>query len=152
MENLISKLKDDHLEIITLFEEIENDIKKNSIPLNEIRKKLLDEKDLLLKHLNFENERLYPILRIAAMRDEKLEIILDIFKTEMENLSIFINKFFEDFEKMNEYGFAIQFGKLYSMILHRLKMEENVLYKEFDKYREYILKVSGSFSLTLNGG
>lgn len=130
MSKLIEELKKEHVEILDTL----NRIKDFGITTKEGHEKLLSSKISLLKNLNAEDEQLYPALRKAAEHDEILKKKLDIFAKDMEKIS---KKAIQFFEKYSTGGsgaeFAKEFGILYATIEMRIKKEEEILFKEYEK-------------------
>lgn len=130
MSKLIEELKKEHIEILDALSRV----KDFGITTKEGHKKLLFSKINLLKNLNTEDEQLYPVLRKAAENDEILKKKLNIFAKDMEKISKQAIQFFEKYSTGGSGPeFAKEFGILYATIEMRIKKEEEILFKEYEK-------------------
>lgn len=130
MSKLIEELKKGHAEILDTL----SCVKDFGITTKEGREKLLSSKISLLKNLNTEDEQLYPVLRKAAQNNEILKSKLDLFAKDMEEISKKAIQFFEKYANGGSGSeFATEFGILYATIEMRIKKEEEILFKEYEK-------------------
>lgn len=91
-------------------------------------------KELLLAHLRKEDDRLYPDLNKAAEKDANIKRILDLFAKDMGEIAKAALAFFAKHETgANSASFAADFGGLMSALGNRVRKEETILYKEYDK-------------------
>lgn len=130
MANLTDKLKRDHeliIEALTEAKKLGYGPQACSERMNEIR-------DALLAHLAEEDEHLYPALHRAAESDTTLLTTLGFFARDMQEVTHEVQVFFD---KHGEGGsgvdFAADFGRLHSLLKRRIRKEEEILYREFDK-------------------
>jgi hypothetical protein len=111
-----------------------NNAKKQGLSSPEGLNTLKEAKAGLLGHLKKEDEQLYPKMNKAAETDEALKRTLNTFAKDMDGVSKAAMDFFE---KYNNGGsgvmFSVDFGKLLGALAGRVRKEENILYKEFDK-------------------
>jgi len=130
LSNLIKQLKKEHAEILDTLSRV----KDFGISTKEGREKLLSSKINLLKNLNTEDEQLYPALKKAAEYNDILKKKLDIFAKDMEEISKQAIRFFEKYSTGGSGAeFAKEFGILYATIEMRIKKEEEILFKEYEK-------------------
>jgi hypothetical protein len=133
MSALIEEFKKEHSEIIAILKEV----KKLGIHSEEGRSKLMSAKEYLLKHLNKENEQLYPVLRKAAEHNKNLQNELDIFAIEPEYLSRVALEFFDKYsEGTTDKDFQINFESLFAALNARIRNEEESLYQEYETIKK----------------
>lgn len=133
MSALIEEFKNEHSEIIAIL----NEVKKLGIHSEEGRSKLMSAKEHLLKHLNKENEQLYPVLRKAAEHNKNLQNELDIFAIEPEYLSRVVLEFFDEYSRgAIDKDFQINFESLFAALNARIRNEEESLYQEYEAIKK----------------
>ena len=133
MSALIEEFKNEHSEIIAIL----NEVKKLGIHSEEGRSKLMSAKEHLLKHLNKENEQLYPVLRKAAEHNKNLQNELDIFAIEPEYLSRVVLEFFDEYSRgAIDNDFQINFESLFAALNARIRNEEESLYQEYEAIKK----------------
>jgi iron-sulfur cluster repair protein YtfE (RIC family) len=132
----IEDLQSDHQKLLAVLEEMKS-MKPDSI---EGQAKLKEFKTLIQSHLGKEDESLYPALEREAARDGELRNTLDVFARDIREISGFVGEFLQKHltEASNE-DWARDFGKLYATLKARVRKEENILYREYEK-REGALK------------
>ncbi len=129
MSVLIEELKKDHCEIVDLLKEV----KELGILSKEGQAKLLSAKALLLKHLNKEDEQLYPVLRKKAEHNEQLKDALDLCVIDMENVSSVVQEFFDKYSRgVSEKELQEEFENLFVALGKRVRNEEDILYDEYE--------------------
>lgn len=130
MSKLVEELKREH----SVIADILNEVSKLGISTVDGQKKLLDAKTGLLAHLKKEDEQLYPVLRKAAEKDTALQQTLDIFAKDMAGISTAAVGFFGKYANGGSgLEFARDIGGLFTTLKSRIRKEEDILYKEFDK-------------------
>ncbi len=130
MSNLIDQLKSEHQQIaLTLTE-----INQPEIITNEGKSKLLSVKTMFFKHLQKENEELYPILNLYAKNNKVLKNNMQVLSLEMKTIIEKTARFYQKYEDSG-YGleFNLDFGNLLSTLFQRFSKEEQVLYAEYIK-------------------
>lgn len=133
MSALIEEFKKEHSKIIAILKEV----KKLGIHSEDGRSKLMSAKEHLLKHLNKENEQLYPVLRKAAEHNKNLQNELDIFAIEPEYLSRVVLEFFDEYsEGATDKDFQINFESLFAALNARIRNEEESLYQEYEEIKK----------------
>jgi len=130
MADLIAELKGEHAAIATLL----RDIKAQGIGSAQTQRKLQLARHGFLGHLRKEEERLYPVLRQAAARNEKLQHMLDVFAGEMAQLSKAAVDFFDRYAMGGDGGaFAREFSRIAGTLAARIDNEETLLYVAYQK-------------------
>jgi hemerythrin superfamily protein len=129
MSALIEELKKDHSEIVDLLKEV----KELGILSKEGQAKLLAAKAHLLKHLNKEDEQLYPVLRKKAEHNEQLKNALDLCVIDMENVSRIVQEFFDKYSRgVSGKELQKEFENLFVALDKRVRNEEDILYDEYE--------------------
>lgn len=130
MNALIVQLKSEHNALISLL----NNVQKLGVNSAESKAMLTKAKNALLAHLKKEDGDLYPILRKASDKDETIRRQLNNFGKDMEDISKFIFKFFDNIEndKYSQLEYGRDFGKLISLLSARISREENILYPLYE--------------------
>jgi hypothetical protein len=132
MARLIDELKKDHVEITALLDRL----KSSSVSNNEAHKILLTAKASLLAHLKKEDAQLYPALNNAAQDNTGLKRTVDFYAKDMDVITKNAISFFDTYSRNDatiDLEFAKAFGNLFATISRRLRSEESILYKEFEK-------------------
>lgn len=130
MSQLIVELKKEHAAIANILGEAS----KLGITSKEGQLKLMDAKKGLLAHLKKEDDQLYPALKRAAQNDKNLELTLDVYAKDMDGISKAAIAFFANYAQGGSgIEFAKDIGGLFSTLKSRIRKEEDVLYKEYDR-------------------
>ena len=130
MSALIDEFKKDHSKIIDTLKEI----KELGVLSEEGQAKLISVKESLLEHLKKEDELLYPVLKKEAEHNKKLKELLDVFAVDMENVSKVVMEFFDKYsETVTDSTAPSAFEDLLAAFRNRLRNEEDILYKEYEK-------------------
>ncbi|MCP4130124.1 MAG: hemerythrin domain-containing protein [bacterium] len=133
MTNLIEELKKEHVLIAETFRKIN----KLGISSEESRALLLSARTSLLAHMKKEDEHLYPVLQKEAEKNSSLKRMLDLFTKNMEEVSQTALVFFDNYlNREASMEFARDFGRLFSVISHRIGREETILYKKYEEIRQ----------------
>ena len=133
MSVLIEELKKEHLEITAALDEV-NEIGINS---KEGQYKLLSLKERILRHLKKEDERIFPLLRAEAEYNKKLKKTLDLYATNLSNVTVDAQKFFDRHCKRDtNIMFVGEFVALFTAINARMKNEEEIIFKEYEKINQ----------------
>jgi hemerythrin-like domain-containing protein len=129
MSALIEELKKDHSEIVAILKEV----KELGILSKEGQAKLLSAKAHLLKHLNKEDEQLYPVLRKKAEENKQLQDALDLCAMDMENVSRAVQEFFDKYSRgVSGNELQKEFENLFVAFDKRVRNEEDILYDEYE--------------------
>lgn len=128
MSDLIEELITEHKAILALL----NEVKSLGILSKSGQQKFLSARDLLISHMNKEDEQYYPALIKAAENNKNLKIMLDYFITDMEVVSTRAMHLFNKYAQ-GEYGsdFAGDLKLLYITLKDRIHTEEETLFKKF---------------------
>jgi len=129
MSDLIEELKNEHRIILDIL----NEVKALGISSRTGQQKLLSARDLLVAHMNKEDEQYYPAFRKAAENNHDLKIMLDYFIQDMEVVSekamLVFNKYGQGGD---ESDFAGDVKILYMTLKDRIHTEEDILFKKFN--------------------
>jgi len=131
MSEFISDLKKEHVEIKNSLDNIDQIGHFNK----ETRIEMVMVKNLLLKHLEKEDDQVYTSLKKASLNDEHLKNILQYFEDDAKLISEFVVIFFDKYASRNASvdGFRREFNLIYSMIMKRIEQEEEILFPEYEK-------------------
>jgi CRP-like cAMP-binding protein len=133
MSALIREFKKEHSEILAVLNEVEG----FDILSKEGQAKLMSVKMILLEHLKKEDVKFYPVLYKVAEHNNNLKNILDLFVMDVENVSRVALEFFDKYyrgvlgKKSQE-----EFESLFVTLRNRIRNEEDLLYKEYEKINE----------------
>ncbi|QAR33999.1 hemerythrin domain-containing protein [Geovibrio thiophilus] len=126
MSALITELKNDHLQLLKLLQEVQITGLGNDAG----RKKLLEGKRLLAGHLQKEDTRLYPALK----NNPAAKNVSDQFADEMKKLTAEILGFINRMEKAElNMEYAKDLGRIITTLRLRINREEIQLYPLYDK-------------------
>ena len=130
MSDLIVNFIEDHKIILDAL----NSSKALKINTPQGRKELEKARNTLLNHLKQEDELMYPELFREAGRNENLKTILDIFAREMDEITGFAVDFFNKAASgADNLDYMKKFGRLTALLKDRMRKEETLLYKEYEK-------------------
>lgn len=133
MTNLIEELKKEHKIILDIL----NQVKTLGISSKTGQEKLLSARDLLISHMNKEDEKYYPALTRAAANNKDLKITLDYFIRDMEVVSKNAMDLFKKYSQGgDEAEFAGDVKLLYMTLKDRIRIEEETLFKKFSQISE----------------
>jgi hemerythrin-like domain-containing protein len=127
--DIISTLKSDHAEILTLI----NAFKKGTgFQDSGWRDDLFKAKDLITKHLSLEDNTLYPAMR----QNKSTEMIANAYHDEMTGITKQIFDFIDKYkEEHSGTHFSIDYAALTTALKKRIEAEETEL---FPKYAELV--------------
>ncbi len=132
MSKLVEKLKDDHIELTDILNELQC-VGATSAKGKEL---LIKSKQTLLAHLKLEDNELYPPLYKQAEGDASLKRTLDTFGKEMDRITEFVNNFYTKYTNVTEAGsseFSKDIANLIVSLKNRIMKEEIAIYKAYDK-------------------
>jgi hypothetical protein len=133
MTDLIEELKEEHKILLDIL----NQVKALGISSKSGQEKLLSAKDLLISHINKEDERYYPAFTRAAANNKELKIMLDYFVKDMEVVSKHAMDLFSKYSRGgDEAEFAGDLKLLYMTLKDRIRIEEETLFKKFNQISE----------------
>ncbi len=133
MSALIEELKREPSEIFVTL----NEVKGLDILSKEAQTKLLSAKERYFTHLNKEDRQLYPVLIKEAKDNKLLEGTLVLLAIDMMDVSRVVLEFFDKYSS-GVLGKELQgeFESLFVALRKRIKNEEDILYKEYDKINQ----------------
>ena len=132
--DLILQLKQEHVQIIYLLEEILAETKKTE-ENSKLISKLREFKVVLLNHLKLEDSLLYPVFE--KVKDVKMNELGKSFSEEMLAISKVALKFFADFEKeevsklIEDQNFKAQLQGIIKVVKKRVSVEEKILFPAY---------------------
>lgn len=130
MGDLVAELKKEHAAIAALLGEI----KAKGLGSPDVSRKLLLVRHGLSGHLRKEDERLYPVLRRAAERNERLRHMVDVFAREMTEVARTAHDFFTTYAEGGDGAlFVRDFGRVAALLAARIRNEETLLYAAYEK-------------------
>ena len=130
MSELVEELKMEHTFITENFERI----RSFGMTSKEGQDILLSIKNALLAHLEKQDRQLYPVLRKEAESNKTLKQTLDIFASDMKDVSEMAFAFFEKYSKGGSgMVFAKDFGRFFAALSQRIGKEERIIYAEYDE-------------------
>ncbi len=133
MSALIEELKREHSEIVVTL----NEVKELGILSKEGQAKLMSAKVSLLAHIKKEEDQFFPVLRKEAEINKQLESILDLLAVGMMDVSRVALEFFDKYSSgVSEKEFSKELVNLFVALGKRIRNEEDILYKEYDKINQ----------------
>ena len=132
--DLILQLKQEHVQIIYLLEEILTETKKVEED-SKLIPKLRELKLVLVNHLKLEDNLLYPVFEKA--KDAKMNQLGKSFSEEMLAISKVALKFFADFENedvsklIKDLEFKKQLQGIIKVVKKRVSVEEKILFPAY---------------------
>ncbi len=131
MSDFIMELKQDHREIVRLF----NLSRKSGLTIDQRLETLVAAKEILLAHLSKEDEKLYPVLLNNTVQNNSFNRTAEEFSKGMKRISSIIIKFFAKHEKKPEgIRTSSDFSKVLRLLQIRIEREEKVLYTAYSEY------------------
>ena len=135
MSALIEEFRKEHSEILAML----NEIKELGILTHKGQEKLMSVKSCLIGHFNEEDEKFYPVLYKAAEQNKKLKELLELLANGLQTLSIGVTEFFDKYNRgILDTMFEKEFENLFVALCKRMRQEEDVLYKEYERMNESI--------------
>ena len=139
MSDLINQLKSEHQQISLILTEVNN----LGITTYEGQIKLISVKNLLFKHLQKENEELFPVLNAAAKNNRVLKTNMQVLSLEMRTITGETAHFFQKHEGCGAVmEFNRDFIKIFTLLLQRFAKEEKVLYSEYIRIKRLVKSFS----------
>lgn len=130
MDGLIAKLQVEHEQLLAVF-----DIARRSdLSSPEAQELVRSARSMLLAHLRKEDLELYPVLQTAGLKDAHLKETLELFASDMTDISHVVISFFKKFEQRGAgLDWAHDFGLVVSRLRSRIRREEELLYPLYGK-------------------
>ena len=130
MSSMIEEFKREHSKIIDSLKEV----KELSIITHQGYAKLISVKESLFEHFITEEEKLYPVFHKMAEQNKKFKEILQLFAIDLENITRFVQKYFNSYNKVSLDTKSVEkFENLFMVLRNRIKNEENFLYSEYEE-------------------
>jgi len=139
---LIDALKNDHQELLELFNKVLESAKNNEF--STLQFGLVEFATSFTTHIKKEDEQLYNYLKILASNKSDLEQkIVSEFASEMKNISISIFSIISQSPHIpvdidNIDAFIYEFEKIGGLLKDRIEREEKVLYPIYKKNQKVI--------------
>ncbi len=136
--SLILQLKEEHVQLIRLFEEVKSEISQGDIEPNILVEQLRDLKDILLAHLALEDKLIYP--KLTSSDNKEAQNIGKKFSTEMAEISNVVLAFFGkyiiiDIQKLkSDKEFEKELTGIIEAVVKRVELEENTLFPAYEQY------------------
>ena len=136
MSALIEEFRKEHSEILAML----NEIKELGILTHKGQAKLMSVKSCLIEHFSKEDEKFYPVLYKAAEQNKKLKELLELLANGLQTLSIGVTEFFDKYNRgILDTKFEKEFENLFVALCKRMRQEEDILYKEYERMNESII-------------
>jgi DUF438 domain-containing protein len=129
MSVLTEELKSDHELILGLI----NDARELGVGSPGSTEKIRELERALTAHVEKEAELLYPALEKAATGNLMLTKTLEFFRKDMSGISRDVAGFVEKHSSAPDQDFAHEIAGLLVTMQDRIRKEESVLYREFEK-------------------
>ena len=131
MSKLINNLKNEHQEILNIFEEL----LKIGMFSDKGIELLMSSKTKLLSHIEKEDRELYPVLYDRAKTDLLLKSTLDSFGAEMKDVTKIVLDFYDKYslESTKKSSFIMDVSKIVISLRNRILREEIVIYKAYEE-------------------
>ncbi len=136
--SLILQLKEEHANLLHLFEEVRDGISDKNTTGQELIENLRDLKEVLAAHLILEDKLLYP--KLATAENEEARKLGKKFSEEMLNISPIVFAFFGkyilvDVSKLkNNSEFEKELSGIIEAVGKRIEIEESQLFTAYEKY------------------
>ena len=136
MSALIEEFRKEHSESLTML----NEIMELGILTHKGQAKLMSVKSCLIEHFNKEDEKFYPVLYKEAEQNKKLKDLLELLANDLQTLSIGVTNFFDKYNRgILDTKFEEEFENLFVALCKRMRQEEDILYKEYERINESII-------------
>lgn len=130
MAGLIPELREEHEQLLAVLDLA----KRSDLSSPETRELLRAARSMLLAHLRKEDIDLYPVLKTAALKDARLKETLELFASDMADISQVAISFFKKCEQPRAgLDWAHDFGLVVSRLRSRIRREEELLYPLYEK-------------------
>lgn len=97
--------------------------------------KLMQARDLMLKHHEFEDRTFYPALENAALHNHKLKAMLQEFDEERKLVTALAHEFFEHYSiKHSDEKLLQDFGTFFILLTNRMNREERLLFTKYERF------------------
>jgi hypothetical protein len=129
-KTLLAALRHDHELLVTRLEKV----KDLGVTSADGRRELLAIETILVAHLKREDAEFYPAKRAAAIGDAHLKQTLELFASDMDEISAAAVAFFDKHASGDAPGdFARDAGRFLATLKARIQREESILYKKYER-------------------
>ena len=130
MEKIITELMEQHKEIQAAIESL------RKMQFNNNNKEAIEQftliKELILNHINTEDQFLYPVLEEKALKNNIIKSNLKIFAKEWNLFLNQTNRYFDKYSKsIDNTSFAEDTTKIIVALKQRILKEETILFKDY---------------------
>ncbi len=130
MNPLIAELKLDHEAIFRLLDEVES----LGVTSDDGKKMMLAAKELFISHLEEEDNTVHAALAAAEENNPELKQIMHLMHFNLKDITKFVIDFFDKYgDGSNHEEFADDFELLMILLKNRMRREERVLFREYEK-------------------
>ncbi len=130
MTPLIAELKDEHQAIFQLLGEID----ELGIESTAGREKLMAAKKLFMSHLDKEDRKVHAILDQAQTENPELRETMYLMHFNLKDVTRFVTEFFNKHaDGGHQESFDGDFDLIRVLLKNRIRREERVLFREFEK-------------------
>jgi hemerythrin-like domain-containing protein len=135
--DLIAQLKEEHVQIVRLFEETESYASGKNPNGSNLNSSMNEWKEVLIQHLKLEDEALYP--KFKNSESEECKNLGEKFSEEMSTISkaalVFFDKYnsTESSDLINNEEFVNELAEIINVIKKRVEVEETILFPAFGK-------------------
>jgi iron-sulfur cluster repair protein YtfE (RIC family) len=130
VSEFIEELKREHAEIRDSLLQINN----MDLFSAEARNRLMEVRELLVKHLQKEDQKMYPRLKEASSEDEHFQDILNYLEGEIKLISQFVFIFFDKYSKKSSpAGIEREFNLISSTLIKRIEKEEEFFFPKYER-------------------
>ena len=135
---LIGQLKEEHVQLVHLFEEIKEGINVPSVNEEVLLETISELKEILSAHLDLENKLLYP--KLAESDNAQAKELGKKYSGEMVGILNTALAFFGKYvtvsgsELKNNKTFETELVAIIGVVAKRINVEENILFPAFEKY------------------
>jgi len=130
VSEFIEELRKEHTEIRDSLLQISN----MDLFSEEARSRLIEVRDLLVEHLQKEDQEMYPRLKEASLEDEHFQDILNYLEGEIKLISQFVFIFFDKYSKKSSpAGIEREFNLISSTLIKRIEKEEEFFFPKYER-------------------
>ena len=130
MSALVDELKTEHKALFQLLDQVA----ELGIDSPAGRERLMAAKDLFLSHLRKEDEQLHAVMAEEEKRDPELRETMSLMKFNLRDVTQWVEEFFAKYSGDGKTDtFPEDFELINVLLRNRMRREEKVLFREFDK-------------------
>ncbi|MCP5368707.1 MAG: hemerythrin domain-containing protein [Hyphomicrobiales bacterium] len=130
MSELVEELKREHAALFALLDEIA----ALGVETAAGRARLMDARDLFVAHLRKEDRHVHPVIAAEEAHDPELHEIMDLMDCNLRDVTHCVENFFTKHAGGGHADtFAGDFELISAMLHNRMRREEKVLLREYEK-------------------